>query len=167
MNRRVSVFLLSACLLTAAVATPPAARANLLVDPEFNGAPPLLPITAVFPPSGTSILSQWGAENGAIVGLDDGVTPLTANTMLAEYSTGGSYTQTVQVTDVLAYPAGSTYTLSANFNVNNHVPAAKAFVNLSFYDASYALLAPRLRPGSPSTRTSRPGSRYRCRLSGR
>jgi hypothetical protein len=140
MNRRVSLFLSCAGLLLAVVAATPAAGLNLLVDPEFDGVPPLLPMTSVFPPSGVSILGAWGAENGAIVGIDDGVTPLTPKTMLAEYSTGGSYTQTAQVTDVLAYPTGSTFTLSAYFNVNDHVPAANAFVNLSFYDASYAYL---------------------------
>jgi hypothetical protein len=140
MNTRNNLVRLCAGLLLAIAAATPAA-ANLLVDPEFDGTPALTTMGAVFPPSGSSVYGNWGAELGAIVGVDDGVTPLTAQTMLAEYDTGStSYTQTAQVTDVSSYPAGSTFTLSAYFNVNNHVPAANAFVNISFYDASYVLL---------------------------
>lgn len=146
MNIRNNLLLVCAGLLLALAATTPAARANVLVDPNFDGIPPLLPMTSVFPPSGISTYGAWGAESGAIVGVDDGVTPLTANTMLAEYSTGGSYTQTAQVTDVSAFPPSSLFTLSAYFNVNDHVPAAAAFVNISFYNAAYALLG-----GPPSS----------------
>jgi hypothetical protein len=141
MNYRNNLVPLCAALLLAIAAVTPAAGANLLVDPEFDGIPSLLPMASVFPPSGSSILGNWGAENGAIVGLDDGVTPLTLKTMLAEYSPAGGYTQTAQVTDVSSYPAGSTFLLSAYFNVNDHVPAASAFVNISFYDASYSFLS--------------------------
>jgi hypothetical protein len=137
MNTRTNLILVCAGLLLAIAASTPSAGANQLVDPEFDGIPVLLPMSSVYPPSGTSALGQWGAENGAIVGIDDGITPLTARTMLAEYYTG-SYTQTAQLTDVSADPAGSTYTLSAYFNAN--LPAAQAFVNFSFYDASYAYL---------------------------
>jgi hypothetical protein len=141
MNQRTNFACACASLLLIVAAAAPA-KANLLVDPEFDGIPPLLPITSVFPPSPSSVLGNWGPENGAIVGVDDGVTPLTASTMLAEYTTSSSsYTQTVQVTDVSSWPASSTFQLSAYFNVNNHVPAAHAFVNVSFYDSSYALLA--------------------------
>jgi hypothetical protein len=146
MNQRRNLILVCASLLLVTLAAAPA-RANLLVDPEFDGIPPLLSMAAVFPPSGTSVLGNWGAENGAIVPVDDGVTPLTARTMLAEYTTSSSsYTQTAQVTDVSSYPAGSSFLLSAYFNVNNFVPAAHAYVNVSFYDASYSLLG-----GPPSS----------------
>jgi hypothetical protein len=147
MNQRRNLLLVCASLLLALVAATPAAASNILVDPEFDGIPPLLSMAAVFPPSGTSVLGNWGAENGAIVAVDDGVTPLTARTMLAEYTTSSSgYTQTAQVTDVSSYPAGSSFLLSAYFNVNNFVPAAHAYVNVSFYDASYSLLG-----GPPSS----------------
>jgi hypothetical protein len=147
MNTRTKLVLTCASLLLAITTSTPSAMANLLVDPEFDGTPPLLLMSAVWPPSGSSIYGAWGAENGAIVGVDDGVTPLTAKTMLAEYTTSsGGYTQTAQVTDVSSYPASSTFTLSAYFNVNNFVPAAHAFVNLSFFDASYASLG-----GPPSS----------------
>jgi hypothetical protein len=132
MNTRNNLVLLCAGLLLAFAVSSPSSGANLLVDPEFDGIPALNTFGPVFGPP--FLLGQWGAESGAIVGVDDGVTPRTAQTMLAEYYTG-SYTQTMQATDVSADPAGSTYTLSAYFNAN--VPAAQGFVNLSFYDALY------------------------------
>ena len=141
-------------LLTTASLPPRAAAANLLVDPEFNGTPALNTLANVFGPP--FITGQWGAENGAIVGVDGGVTPLTARTMLAEYSPAGGYTQTMQATDVSADPALSTYTLSAYFNANMNLSAAQAYVNLSFYDASYNPLGVPVSSGlvldnSPST----------------
>jgi hypothetical protein len=136
MNTRTNVILVCAGLLLAIAASTPVAEANLLVDPEFDGIPPLNNLATVFGPP--FILGEWGAENGAIVGVDDGVTPLTARTMLAEYSPAGGYTQTIQVTDVSADPASSTYALSAYFNAN--VPAAQGYVNLSFYDSSNTYL---------------------------
>jgi hypothetical protein len=142
MNQRKRLVVVGVSLLFAVVASAPAAGANLLVDPDFNGVPSLLSMAAVFPPSGTSVLANWGAENGAIVGVDDGVTPFSGGKMLAEYTTSSSsYTQTAQVTDVSSYPASSAFVLSAYFNVNNNVPAAHAYVNVSFYDASYSPLA--------------------------
>jgi hypothetical protein len=136
MNTRTKLILVCAGLLLAITTSTPSAMANLLVDPEFDGIPPLNTLATVFGPP--FITGQWGAENGAIVGVDDGVTPLTAKTMLAEYSPAGGYTQTVQVTDVSADPAGSTYTLSAYFDAN--LPTAQAYVNLSFYDSSNTYL---------------------------
>ena len=138
MNTRMNLIIVSAGLMLAITASTPAARANLLVDPEFDGIPALNAFGTVFGPP--FLLGQWGAENGAIVGVDGGVTPLTAKTMLAEKVTGLSYTQTMQATDVSADPAGSTYTLSAYFNPDQNLPAAHAYVNLSFYDASYTSL---------------------------
>jgi hypothetical protein len=136
MNMRSNLIVVSVGLLLAAVFSPPrTAATNLLVDGEFNGVPPLNTLATVFGPP--FITGQWGAENGAIVGVDGGVTPLTARTMLAEYSPAGGYTQTMQATDVSADPALSTYTLSAYFNANVNLAAAQAYVNLSFYDASY------------------------------
>jgi hypothetical protein len=111
------------------------AAVNLLVDPEFDGSPALNTFVTVFGPP--FITGQWGAESGAIVGITDGITPLTAKSMLAEYDTG-SYSQTMQATDVSAVPALSMFTLSAYFNANK--PAAEGYVNLSFYDASYNFL---------------------------
>jgi hypothetical protein len=118
-----------------AFATSRAAAANLLVDPEFDGIPALNTFVNVFGPP--FITGQWGAENGAIVGVDGGVTPRTARTMLAEYSPAGGYTQTMQATDVSSFPALSTFNLSAYFNGNMNLAAPQGFVNLSFYDASY------------------------------
>jgi hypothetical protein len=135
MRTKVNVVLAVAVLALFSAST---MAANLLVDPEFDGTPPLNNFFSVFGPP--FILGQWGAENGAIVGVDDGVTPRTARTMLAEYSPAGGYTQTMQATDVSVDPASSTYTLSAYFNVSQNVPAAQAYVNLSFYDASYNYL---------------------------
>jgi hypothetical protein len=133
MSTRANLIIASACLLLAiSAATPAVAAPNLLVDPEFDGTPALNPFAPVFGPP--FITGQWGAENGAIVGAADGITPRTARTMLAEYSPAGGYTQTLQVTDVSADPAGSKYTLSAYINAN--LPAAQAFVNLSFYDSA-------------------------------
>jgi hypothetical protein len=134
MNTRNNLVLFCAGMLFA-IATCTPVGANQLIDPEFNGVPALNTFIPVFGPP--FLLGEWGAESGAIVGVDDSVTPLTAQTMLAEYYTG-SYTQTMQATDVSADPAGSTYTLSAYFNAN--LPAAQGFVNLSFYDASYNYL---------------------------
>ena len=131
---RTNLILACASLVLAVAAAAPAAGANLLVDPDFNGAPPLNTFVAVFGPP--FILGQWGAENGAIVAAGGGVTPLTASTMLAEYSPAGGYTQTLQVTDVSSDPASSTYTLSAYFDVPQNLSAAHAYVNISFYDAS-------------------------------
>jgi hypothetical protein len=154
MNTRTKLILTCASLLLAIAATTPVAGANLLVDPEFDGIPPLLTMSSVFPPSGSSVYGNWGAENGAIVTAQDSVTPLTARTMLAEYTGSPNYTQTAQVTDVSSYPAGSTYTLSAYFNAN--VPLALAFVNMSFYDATYTYLSdlsssPGLIDSNPAT----------------
>ena len=145
MNTRTNLIIASAGLLLAIVSsTPSATAANLLVDPEFDGTPALNTLTNVFGPP--FLLGQWGAENGAIVGVDGGVTPLTARTMLAEYSPAGGYTQTIQVTDVSADPALSTYALSAYFNANQYVSGAHAFVNITFYDSSNNLLG-----GPPSS----------------
>ena len=135
MNAHTNRIIACTGLLVAMALATPVWGANLLVNPEFDPTPSLLLMTQVWPPSPSSILSQWGAENGAIVGVDDGVTPLTANTMLAEYNTG-NYSQTAQVIDISAYAPGSSYTLSAYFNAN--VTGAQAYVNLSYYDASYA-----------------------------
>jgi hypothetical protein len=154
MNSRVHLlFSLAITLLFVAAAAPPAG-ASLLVDPEFDGTPALLPMGSVFPPSGSSVYGNWGAENGAIVTAQDSVTPLTATTMLAEYTGSPNYTQTAQVTDVSAFSPGSTYTLSAYFNAN--VPAALAYVNMSFYDATYTYLSdlsssPGLIDSNPAT----------------
>jgi hypothetical protein len=144
MNTRTNLFFACAGLLLAIAISTPSAGANMLVDPEFDGIPPLNAFGTVFGPP--FITGQWGAENGAIVGVDGGVTPLTAKTMLAEYSPAGGYTQTLQVTDVSADPASSTYTLSAYFNANQYVSAAHAFVNITFYDSSYNFLS-----GPPSS----------------
>jgi hypothetical protein len=154
MNARTNRILACASLLLAIAAATPVAGANLLVDPEFNGTPPLLPMGSVFPPSGSSTYGNWGAENGAIVTAQDSVTPLTATTMLAESTGSPNYSQTAQVTDVSAFSPGSTYTLSAYFNAN--VPAALAFVNMSFYDATYTYLSdlsssPGLIDSNPAT----------------
>jgi hypothetical protein len=137
MNTRAKLTIVVSGLLLAFASAPHSAKAvNLLVDPDFNGVPPLSSAGTVLGPP--FVLGQWGPENGAIVGVDGGVTPLTASTMLAEYSPGtSSYTQTFQATDVSADPAGSTYTLSAFFDANQNLSAASAFVNMSFYDASY------------------------------
>ncbi len=146
MNTRTNLTIVIAGLLLAFVSAPPSAKAvNLLVDPDFNGTPPLSNAATVLGPP--FVLGQWGPENGAIVGVDGGVTPLTAPTMLAEYAPGtSSYTQTYQATDVSADPAGSSFTLSAFFDANQNLPAAGAFVNMTFYDASYTLLG-----GPPSS----------------
>ncbi len=146
MNTRKTFMVASAGLLLALAAAPRSANAaNLLVDSDFNGVPPLNTSAAVLGPP--FILGQWGQENAAIVGVDGGVTPLTAPTMLALYAPNtGSYTQTYQATDVSADPAGSTYTLSAYFNANQNLSAALGFVNMSFYDATYASLG-----GPPSS----------------
>jgi hypothetical protein len=125
-------------LLGAISLTQQAQAVNLLVDPEFDGIPPLNTLPTVFGPP--FITGQWGAENGAILAIDGGVTPLTAKTMLAEYYTGTTYSQTMQATDVSANPALSSFLFSAYFNANMNVPAAQAFVNVSFYDASYNYL---------------------------
>jgi len=145
MNIRTNLIFACAGLMLAIAASTPSARANLLVDPEFDGIPPLNTLFNIFNPPSYLITGQWGAENGAIVGVDGGVTPLTAKTMLAEYYTG-SYTQTLQVTDVSADPASSTYTLSAYFNANQNLSAANAFVNITFYDSTYTFLG-----GPPSS----------------
>ena len=147
MNTRTNLTIVIANLLLAfASASPSAEAANLLVDPDFNGVPPLSSAATVLGPP--FVLGQWGPENGAIVGVDGGVTPLTASTMLAEYAPGtSSYTQTYQATDVSADPAGSTYTLSAFFDANQNLSAASAFVNISFYDASYSPLGVPLSSG--------------------
>ena len=115
MNRRTNLILACASLLLVIVSSPPSAEAsNLLVDPEFNGTPPLTSDAIVLGPP--FVLGQWGTENGAIVGIDGGVTPLTSPTMLAEYAPGtGTYTQTFQATDVSAYPAGSTFAFERRF----------------------------------------------------
>ncbi|MGD0517059.1 MAG: PEP-CTERM sorting domain-containing protein [Thermoguttaceae bacterium] len=144
MITRTKLILVCAGLLLAIAAATPSAGANLLVDPEFDGTPALNTLATVFGPP--FITGQWGAENGAIVGVDGGVTPLTAKTMLAEYSPAGGYTQTIQVTDVSADPALSTYNLSAYFNADQHVSGAHAFVNITFYDSSNNLLG-----GPPSS----------------
>lgn len=139
MNARTNLILACVGLALAFSVCVPSAMANLLVDPEFDGTPALNTLLTVFGPP--FLTGQWGAENGAIVGVDGGVTPLTAKTMLAEYSPAGGYTQTIQITDISSDPALSTYTLSAYFNANQSQSAAHGFVNLSFYDASYALLS--------------------------
>ena len=146
MNPRTKIILACASLLLAITTSTPSAMAtNLLVDPEFDGIPPLNTFGPVFGPP--FITGQWGAENGAIVGVNGGVTPLTARTMLAEYAPGtSSYTQTLQVTDVSADPALSTYTLGAYFDADQNLTAAHAYVNISFYDSSYSLLG-----GPPSS----------------
>ncbi len=154
MNAHMKLILACAGLLLAVAASTPSAMANLLVDPEFDGIPTLLPMGSVFPPSGSSVYGNWGTENGAIVTAQDSVTPLSATTMLAEYTGSPNYTQTAQVTDVSAFSPGSTYTLSASFNAN--VPAALAFVNMSFYDATYTYLgdfssSPGLIDSNPAT----------------
>ena len=147
MNTRTNLTIVIAGLLLAFASNPHSAKAvNLLVDPDFNGVPPLTTDAAVLGPP--FVLGQWGQENAAIVGVDGGVTPLTASTMLAEYAPGTSaYTQTYQATDVSADPAGSTYTLSAFFDANQNLSAASAFVNISFYDASYLPLGVPLSSG--------------------
>ncbi|MBN2578286.1 MAG: PEP-CTERM sorting domain-containing protein [Pirellulales bacterium] len=154
MNTRNNLVLLCTGLLLAITAATPVAGANLLVDPEFDGSPSLLSMGVVFPPSGSSVYGNWGAEIGAIVTAQDSVTPLTATTMLAEFTGSPNYTQTAQVTDVSAFTPGSSYTLSAYFNAN--VPAALAFVNMSFYDAAYTYLSdlsssPGLIDSNPAT----------------
>jgi hypothetical protein len=141
MNTRTNFIITSAGLLLAiASATPSAVASNLLVDPGFTGVPPLISDVVVIGPP--IVTGQWGAENAAIVGVDGGVTPLSPPTMLAEYAPGtGVATQTFKATDVSAYPAGSAFTLSANFDANQNLPAAHAFVDLSFYDASSNFLS--------------------------
>ena len=50
-------------LLAITASAPSAMAVNMLVDPEFDGIPPLNTLLTVFGPP--FITGQWGAENGA------------------------------------------------------------------------------------------------------
>ena len=146
MNTRRNVTLIAASLsLALVVSLPSIAAANLLVDPDFNGVPPLNTMAGIFGPP--FVTGQWGPESGGIIGPVGVITPLSAPTMhVMSYNSSG-YTQTAQITDVSSYPSGSSFNLSAFFTADANVAAANAFVNISFYDASYANLPSPLSTG--------------------
>lgn len=139
MNTRKNCVFVCAGVLLAAVVLTSSASANLLVDPgyEANALTGYGNVLTNFP----GFQGIWGAENGLITGVDNGITPAQGSKMLRMDDEGNVTTQGFQVTDISAYAgpvdAGSaTVTLSALFNVESFVPAAGAGVYLQFFSAS-------------------------------
>ena len=92
-----------------------------------------------------------------IVGVDDGVTPLTARNMLAEYTTSsGGYMYSPSYRRLVL--PGGLYVSIENLPTSTLKVFLRqqpdAFVNMSFYDASYSSLG-----GPPSCR-SRAGQQH-------
>jgi hypothetical protein len=123
-------------LLCGIAASSPFAGATLLIDPgfEFNPLTSHANVLGNFP----VYQGQWGAELGAITGIDNGVTPFQGSNMLRMSDEGGVTTQAFQVTDVSSFASvidagNATVTLSALFNVDAQVPAAVGSVYLQFF----------------------------------
>jgi len=139
MNSRTNRILVCAVLVAAVAASAQSARANLLVDPGYE-------VNALT--SASNVLNNfagfqgiWGAEVGAIVGAENGVTPPEGVQMLRMDDDGLVATQTFQVTDVTAYAGlidsgNAVVGLSALFNVDAHVPAAVGGVTVLFFSAA-------------------------------
>ena len=138
MITRMNRSFVSAGLFVALTLSASSASANL-IDPGFE-ANPLTPFTNVltnFP----GFQGQWGAENGAIVTAENGVTPAQGSKMLRMDDDGAVTTQAFQTTDVSSYAgiidAGSAFvSLNALLNVDMHVPAATGGVYIQFFSAS-------------------------------
>lgn len=113
------------------VATAAAGHGQLLIDRSFEDNA-LDSYTRVFDDWDMGI---WGAENGAIVGATGSVIPPDGIKMLQMFDDGGVVTETWQFTNVIGlYSAGDSAQLRALLNVDNNVAAARAWVQLRFYD---------------------------------
>lgn len=108
-----------------------------LQDPSFESAP-LNSYVAVLN-NFTTLVGQWGAENGAIVtGTVDGVSPSHASKMLRLLNDGLSFSQVVQVVDLTSIAGqidagGLQATFAASFNASNGVSAPAAYAMLRYY----------------------------------
>jgi hypothetical protein len=115
------------------------AKANLLVDPGFESNPLTTDVAVINTPN-PMLPGVWGQENSTIVGAEFTVTPAQGVKMLRMENTG-SYTQTLQATDVTSYAAlidagGATVNINALFNANPKIPAALGGIGVSFFTAS-------------------------------
>lgn len=139
MNARTRRTVLAVGLLSALVIGPPAARANLLVDPGFESNP-LTGVGNVLT-NFTTYQGIWGPEVGVITGATGGVTPAQGVKMLSMSDDGLTATQAFQVTNVSAYSGlinsgSATVNLSALFDVGPNVPAGIAAVYVQFFSAA-------------------------------
>jgi PEP-CTERM motif len=131
----------AAIALTARMA-PAVTTGNLLTDPGFETQPLTSYVNVLAPPYLTNI---WGDEVSTIVGATGGVSPAGGVKMLSMTTDGLVATQTFQVVDVSAFSAPinaglATADLSALFNVDKNLAAAKAEVSLQFYDSSHTII---------------------------
>ena len=114
-------------------------QANLLVDPSFeaNALTGYANVLTNF----VGYQGVWGAENGAITGFENGVTPAQGFKMLRMDDDGLATTQAFQVTDVTSYAGAidagaASLSLNALFNVDAFVPAAVGGVYIQFFGAA-------------------------------
>ncbi len=138
MNTRTNPITAYAALMLATVFIP-AAWANLLVDPSFEFNP--LDTASNVINNFATYQGIWGVENATITGAENGVTPSAGTKMLRMLDDGLVTTQGFQVTDVTSYAGlidsgAGTVNLSALFNVDKAVPAAKSAVYVQFFSAA-------------------------------
>lgn len=113
------------------------ANANLLVNPGFevNSLASIGAVVGSFSPG------VWGPENGAITGVNGGVTPFAGNRMLKMDDDGLSYTQAYQATNVTSYAASIDANLciggiAARFTTGPNLSGALAAVSIQFFSAA-------------------------------
>ncbi|MCE9619237.1 MAG: hypothetical protein K8R92_04945 [Planctomycetes bacterium] len=129
-----STFLVSTVLAASCAGI---ASANLLVNPGFevNSLASIGAVVGSFSPG------VWGPENGAITGVNGGVTPFAGSRMLKMDDDGLSYTQTYQATNVTSYAASIDANLciggmAARFTTGPNLNGAIAAVSIQFFSAA-------------------------------
>jgi hypothetical protein len=117
--------------------------ANLLTDPGFETQGTLFSFGGVVnSPNFSTTAGNWGAENGAFVGAENGVVPL-GTRMLRMMDDGGTTTSTIQMISLSAYASAinsgnATFNMSALFNSDADRGAPTAAINATFFAGDFS-----------------------------
>jgi len=138
----------------ATVATHAFTTGNLLTDPGWD-TPLTNPLNGYIPVFSTPIYNTWGAEGGAVVGPEFGVTPLAGNGMLRVNQVPLVASQTMQLIDITAYALAidlglATVDFSAWFNVPDVLGGASGNISIQFRDTFETYFGPTISASSSS-----------------
>lgn len=120
---------------------------NILIDPGFETQGALFSFGGVVnSPNFSSTAGNWGAENAAFVGAENGVSPLDKR-MLRMMDEGGVTTQAIQMISLAAYASAiaagnATFNMSALFNTDADRGAPTAAINATFFAGDFSWGSP-------------------------
>lgn len=131
------------------------ASITLLTDPGFETQGTLPGFADVVTPNFSSTAGQWGAENGAFVGAENGVAPQ-GTRMLRMMDDGGVTTSAIQMISLAAYASAiaagnASFNMSALFTSDSDRGAVAAII-ATFYADDTSWGAP-IAPGIGSSGT--------------